>query len=60
MLLGSGSYGSVYLGNIDGKEVAIKKVFASQTTELETFKQEVLIHHKSKHDSVVELIGIKA
>lgn len=56
-LLGHGTYGSVYYGNIRNQEVAIKRMTATKTKE---FMAEMKILCKVHHSNLVELIGYAA
>ncbi|XP_044497508.1 lysM domain receptor-like kinase 3 [Mangifera indica] len=56
-LLGHGTYGSVYYGNLRNQEVAIKRMTATKTKE---FMAEMKILCKVHHTNLVELIGYAA
>ncbi|XP_044484676.1 lysM domain receptor-like kinase 3 [Mangifera indica] len=56
-LLGHGTYGSVYYGNLHNQEVAIKRMTATKTKE---FMAEMKILCKVHHTNLVELIGYAA
>eukprot|EP01018_Ginkgo_biloba_P013951 Gb_30505 [translate_table: standard] len=52
--IGKGSYGSVYLGNLRDKEVAIKQMINTKSKE---FLAELKVLCKVHHTNLVELIG---
>lgn len=56
-LLGHGTYGSVYYGQLQDQEVAIKKMTATKTKE---FMAEMKVLCKVHHTNLVELIGYTA
>ncbi|CAL1378295.1 unnamed protein product [Linum trigynum] len=56
-LIGHGTYGSVYHGNIPDQEVAIKRMTATKTKE---FLAEMKVLCKVHHANLVELIGYAA
>jgi len=55
VMIGSGSFSKVYLGNWSGRRVAIK-VLSSCTSSL-LFRQEVEIWRKLRHDNVLMMWG---
>lgn len=56
-LMGHGTYGSVYYGQLQDQEVAIKKMTATKTKE---FMAEMKVLCKVHHTNLVELIGYTA
>jgi serine/threonine protein kinase len=60
--VGSGTYGAVYRGQWNGKEVAIKKLFVEQSghaspEQLKELEKEVIALQSVRHDKVVEFLG---
>lgn len=55
--IGSGSYGEVYKGVLNGEEVAVKKLFLVPGLEHEAFENEFNNLMKVKHKNVIRLIG---
>ncbi|KAJ0974093.1 hypothetical protein J5N97_016058 [Dioscorea zingiberensis] len=65
-VVAKGTYGTVYRGNYDGRDVAVKLLDWGEdgfTTDVETtalrssFKQEVAVWHKLDHPNVTQFIG---
>ncbi|KAH7653256.1 Dual-specificity kinase protein [Dioscorea alata] len=65
-VVAKGTYGTVYRGNYDGKDVAVKLLDWGEdgfTTDAETaalrssFKQEVAVWHKLDHPNITKFIG---
>ncbi|KAL8467846.1 hypothetical protein ACS0TY_031186 [Phlomoides rotata] len=57
-LLGRGSFGPVYKGNLaNGKEIAVKRLSAASGQGMEQFMNEVIVISKLQHKNLVRLVG---
>ncbi|MQL96685.1 hypothetical protein Taro_029363 [Colocasia esculenta] len=57
MILGQGGQGTVYKGNLDNREVAIKKSRVTDESQRNEFGREMLILSQINHRNVVKLLG---
>ncbi|MQL96673.1 hypothetical protein Taro_029364 [Colocasia esculenta] len=57
MILGQGGQGTVYKGNLDNREVAIKKSRVIDESQRNEFAREMLILSQINHRNVVKLLG---
>ncbi|KAG6473174.1 L-type lectin-domain containing receptor kinase IX.1-like [Zingiber officinale] len=55
--LGGGGFGSVYRGQLDGRDVAIKKVSLESEQGITEYISEVTIISRLRHCNLVELVG---
>ncbi|XP_062109452.1 G-type lectin S-receptor-like serine/threonine-protein kinase At1g61490 [Humulus lupulus] len=55
--LGQGGFGSVYKGQLQGKEVAVKRLSSSSSQGEEEFRNEMILISKRQHRNLVRLIG---
>ncbi|KAL8250885.1 hypothetical protein R6Q59_034578 [Mikania micrantha] len=56
--LGDGGYGTVYHGKlVDGREVAVKRLYENNYKRVEQFMNEVAILTRLDHDNLVKLYG---
>ncbi|KAK2630851.1 hypothetical protein QOZ80_UnG0722820 [Eleusine coracana subsp. coracana] len=57
-LIGEGSYGRVYHATLDdGRQVAVKKLDASENEPNDEFLKQVSLASKLKHENLVEMMG---
>lgn len=57
MKIGTGGYGEVYKGELNGDEIAVKKLFPVQGVNDESFDNEFRNLKKVRHKNVVRMIG---
>ncbi|KAM6555418.1 hypothetical protein CsatB_002437 [Cannabis sativa] len=55
--LGQGGFGSVYKGQLNGKEVAVKRLCSNSSQGDEEFRNEMILISKLQHRNLVKLIG---
>jgi serine/threonine protein kinase len=56
-LLGMGSFGAVFVGSLNGREVAVKRIQLSFVTM--HMQREEEINFRLKHPNVIELLDVK-
>ncbi|XBI77785.1 hypothetical protein VPH35_087596 [Triticum aestivum] len=57
MKIGPGGYGDVYMGELNGDEIAVKKLFPVQGVNDESFDNEFRNLKKVRHKNVIRMIG---
>ena len=58
-IIGKGSFGTVYLGLLKGKSVAVKKFHKSSTVDaFSELRKEATLHQKFRHPCIVGLVGV--
>ncbi|XVE81311.1 hypothetical protein DITRI_Ditri15bG0053600 [Diplodiscus trichospermus] len=55
--LGQGGFGPVYMGTLNGKEIAVKRLSKSSGQGMEEFKNEVTLIAKLQHRNLVRILG---
>ncbi|PWA56793.1 putative receptor-like protein kinase [Artemisia annua] len=55
--LGAGAYGTVYLGNISGKQVAVKRIKIDMENLFPTFQKEIDLLSTCNHANIISLVG---
>ncbi|OMP04533.1 S-locus glycoprotein [Corchorus olitorius] len=56
-VIGSGGFGNVYKGNLDGREIAVKRLSKNSTQGVEQFSNEVVSIARLQHRNLVGLLG---
>ncbi|XP_042520164.1 receptor-like serine/threonine-protein kinase SD1-8 [Macadamia integrifolia] len=55
--LGKGGFGTVYMGHLEGHEIAVKRLSKTSGQGIQEFKNEVLLIAKLQHRNLVRLLG---
>lgn len=55
--VGSGSFGEVFLGTLNGNKVAVKTIREVTDTTVRLFRQEILLHAELSHPNIVSFVG---